>query len=545
MARGGRILLLGGGYVSITLAKELRRDMRDGSIDLTVVSRDNYHVFHGLLADMLTGRIAAGHILSPTRRMISGARLHVGEITSIDLAEKTVMVSRHLDGHTQELHYDQVIFAIGSVDNLAVYPGLAEHAFKLKTFDDCFRLRNHIRTMFELADIESDPLERRRLLTFFIAGGGFAGTEVAGELAHFIRLLTEQEYASIGFDECRVVIVHPGANLLPELYGGGGQGHSTKSHPKLVDYAAEHMRKLGVEIMTGTRITAASPSEVALSNGERVPTHTIISAVGTTMSPLLDGLGLPRDERGRVVTDEFLRVEGMEGVWAAGDCAAIPHPKGGTCPPVALYAMKEGRYLARNIRASVQGEPLKPFTWRGLGQAVSIGQRTAVGELKGFEVTGLPCWIIWKALCLRYVPTWDRRVRILADWAISPLVGRDIVEMSVADSVDYDIRHRVYQPGETIVAEGRAGHLVYLIVEGSVEVVRHGDDGERVLRVLGQGEPFGQVWLDSSADESARAKTTVEVVTLRSDQTRSLQKLLRTFQQLVTASDDELQRQPL
>jgi NADH dehydrogenase len=145
----------------------------------------------------------------------------------IDLAARKVITSRHLDGARNELEYDHLVFALGSAEHLELYPGLAEHPFRLKTFPDCFRLKNHILEMFELADIETDPEERRRLLTFFVAGGGYAGTEIAGELADFVRLLTSKEYPGIRRDECRVVLVHRGDKILPELYGSGsteGQG---------------------------------------------------------------------------------------------------------------------------------------------------------------------------------------------------------------------------------------------------------------------------------------------------------------------------------
>ena len=156
--------------------------------------------------------------------------------------------------------------------------------------------------MFELADIERDPAERRRLLTFVVAGGGYAGTEIAGELADFVRLLTKREYSGIRRDECRVVIVHPGPTLLPELYGSQsaeGQGRG-KGYAKLVEYATKHSRKLGVELLLETRVAGATPLDVYLSNGEHVPTRTIVSAVGTEAPPLFDTIEIPRDERGRV-----------------------------------------------------------------------------------------------------------------------------------------------------------------------------------------------------------------------------------------------------
>ncbi len=514
MKRPARILILGGGYVAISATRALRSAIKRGEVEVTVVSRENYHVFHGFVSEMVTGRIGPSQILSPVRRIFAPAKVHVGEIDSIDTAEQCVTVSRHLDGRKTVLHYDHILLCLGSVDNLEAYPGLGEHAFKLKTYDDCFRLRNHILTMFELAEVETDPEERRRLLTFFVAGGGYAGTELAGELGDYVRLLTQREYRSIRREECRVVLVHPGQSILPELHGSG--------HPRLVEYATRHMRKLGVELMTSTRVAWATPGEVGLSDGTRVPTRTIISAVGTKPAPLLATLPITKDERGKAATDRTMQVQGAPNIWAAGDCAAVPHPKGGTCPPVGIFALQQGAHAAKNMLRAIRGEQLKPFSFTGLGQAVSIGRRTAVAESFGIEFKGLICWLIWRMMLFTVIPTWDRRLRLLADWLIWPLVGRDIVEMSVADADDYEISHQVYQPGEVIVAQGQVDRYLYLVTEGEVEVVGDG----QAPTVLGPGCHFGLTFDVPAPSELVRARSVVRVAAVREDQVDRLKALL-------------------
>lgn len=518
MSQPVRILILGGGYVAITLTRGLRRAMARGEVEVTVVSRDNFHVFHGFVSEMMTGRIGPGQILSPIRRIFAPAKIHVGEIEAIDLAEKVVHVTRHLDGSPQQLHYDHLVFALGSVDHLAMYPGLAEHAFRLKTYSDCFHLRNHILSMLELAEIEEDPVERRRLLTFFVAGGGYAGTEVAGELANWLDLMTRREYRAIKREECRIVLVHPGETILPELHGGTGAAGYGKGHPRLVEYATRHMRRLGVELMTQTRVTHVTPAEVGLSTGERVPTRTIISAVGTRPAPILDGLAIAKDPRGKVQAARTLQVEGQSHLWAAGDCANVPHPHGGSCPPVGIYALKEGEHIARNLLRVVRGQEPLPFTYPGLGQAVSIGRRTAVGEMRGIEFKGLICWLIWRMMLLYYIPTWDRKLRLLADWLIWPLVGRDIVEMSVRDRDDYELSHQLYQPGEEILADGRRDRYVYLILEGTVSL-----SGPNRAERLSVGHHFGM----TGADFQVRAETQVKVLAVREDQVAQLKQVLQ------------------
>lgn len=529
MKRPTRILILGGGYVSISATRALRKAILGGEVEVTVISRENYHVFHGFVSEMVTGRIGPGQILSPVRRIFHPAKVHVGEIERIDLEAQTVTASRHLDGRHYELAYDHLLLCLGSVDNLDAYPGLAEHAFKLKTYDDCFRLKCHILTMFELADIEADPAERRRLLTFFVAGGGFAGTEMAGELADYLRLLTSREYKNIRREECRVVLVHPGGTILPELHGGG--------HAGLVEYATKHLRKLGVEVMTNTRLEWTSPNEVGLSNGLRIPTRTLISAVGTKPAPLLEGLPIPKDGRGKASTDELIRVQGFANVWAAGDCAAVPHPKGGACPPVGIFALQQGRHAAENMLRVIRGQEPKRFTFAGMGQAVSIGRRTAVAESFGIHFKGFFSWVIWKLMLWTFIPTWDRKLRLLADWLIWPLVGRDIVEMSVADGDDYEISHHIFQPGEVILEAGQVGRHVYLITDGEAEALQETLDGESQTAVLGPGSHFGHTLRDRKVHETVRARTQVHAVTVRADQASRLQRVLAPLQEVSAARE--------
>lgn len=523
MSAPARILILGGGYAALGATRALRGAMKRGEVEVTVVSRENYHVFHGFVPQMVTGRVGADHILSPVRRIVRPAHLHVGEISGIDFERREVEVRRQLDGRSATLPYDHLLLGLGSRDHLEAYPGLAEHAFRLKTYDDCFQLRNHILAMVELADSERDEAERRRLLTFFIAGGGYAGTEVAAELAEYVRGLVRRDYPRIGADEWRVVLVHPGATILPELAGTRAEGG--RSFPRLVAYATRHLEKLGVEIMTNSRVVRATSSEVGLSNGERIPTRTIISAVGTRPPHLVEALPLPRGAGGKVETEATLRVAGLPNVWAAGDCAAIPHPKGGTCPPLAVYALEHGKAAAQNILRTIRGEPLAPFSYVAFGQGVAIGRHRAVAEVKGMEMTGPMAWLIGRLLLLAYVPSAERRVRLLFDWLVSQLVGRNIVEASVADADDYEIAHHLFHAGETLVREGDDCHYLYLILEGEVDLLREG----ALTGAVGPGGHVGQTSGTRRAPETARARSEVQAVAVRLDQAGRLRRVLATL----------------
>jgi NADH:ubiquinone reductase (H+-translocating) len=220
--------------------------------------------------------------------------------------------------------------------------------------------------------------------------------------------------------------------ILPEM-----QQHDEP----LVAWAERYLVKSGIEFRLNTRVQAATAEEAILDTGERIPTRTIISCTGTAHSPLLDTLDAPRDERGRVQTDKFLRVVGHSTVWTGGDCAAVAHPKGGLCPPIAIFAMTAGRQIARNIRGTLDGHVLEPYRFAGLGSAVSLGHRRAVGELKGLRLYGFPAWIVWRLTFLHFVPTFERKVRLILDWITWPFIGREIVNMKAEQPLAVQREH--------------------------------------------------------------------------------------------------------
>jgi NADH:ubiquinone reductase (H+-translocating) len=520
-----RVLCLGGGWASLYCARALRRAVRRGEVELTVVGRDNFHTFHGFIAEMLTGRIQPGQIISPARRMFPPARFHNAEIEEIDLERRVVTTARHLDGRHYELEYDHLVVALGSEDDLSRYPGIAEHTFRLKTYLDCFKVRNQLLAMLELAEIEPDPGERRRLLTFVVVGGGYGGIEVAAELHDFVRVVARREYPRIDPAEARVVVVHSGPRILPEL---------AERQPRLVGYAERYLQGQGLELRVAVRLAAATPEEAVLSDGVRIPTRTIISSAGTALSPLLEKLPVQRDERGRLQADEFGRLLGLHNVWAAGDCAAVPHPQGGTCPPLAIFAMTHGRHAGENILRQVRGRPLEPYRFTGLGDACGLGRRRAIAHIKGIPVTGLPAWIMWRAFFIWYVPTFDRRLRILLDWLLTPWLGRDIVEVRLKEP--FGLRRQHYEAGQEIVRQGERGEHLFFIAQGEVEVVQHDEDGGRVLARLGPGEHFGEMAVLEGTRRTAtvRALTPVELIAMGGHEARALGEVVQPFRDETT-----------
>lgn len=530
-----RILVLGGGYVAIHLCRRIRRAIGRREVEVTVVSRDNFHIWHGFIGEMLAGLITPSHILSPARRLVAPARLEVADIEEVDLENRRVRTCH--EGQDHHLEYDHLVVSLGTRQDLAAWPGLAEHGFMLKSWDDCSHLRNHLQSMFEQASLCRDPEKRRAMLTFLVAGGGFSGAEIAGNLADQVNLFLRRDFGHLDRSEVRVILVHPGKTLLPELYGERVDERQFKQYPRLVDYAARHLRKLGVEIRFESRVEAVSRNMVVLPGGERIAARTIISAVGTCPHALVAALPLPKDKAGRIVTDRFCRVEGFENVWAGGDCAAVPHPRGGACPPTAIWAMKAGDRLGDNLLNTARGRALRPFDFSGLGQAVSIGGHTAVAELHGIELKGTLAWLVWRGFLFYYFPSWERKLKILVDWLLHPLFGSDIVEMSVRDSDDFTIHYVRFQPGETVVEQGGVGRSLYLIAEGEVEVLRDVDhDGiPDIMQVVGPGGYIGHDVQDGVARHTARTRTHVRAVEIRIEEAERLREVLHLLQSALPA----------
>lgn len=515
-----RIVCAGGGFVALYLARGLRRAIRAGHVELTICSRENFQTFHGFSHEMLSGKIQPGQIISPARRIFAPARFHNAEIEAIDIAGRTMTTSRLIDGRQYVLSFDHLVLALGSVDDLSRYAGVAEHALKLKTYWDCFRTRNHILGMLEMADLEEDPVERARLLTFVVAGGNFGGIEIATELEELVQSLAGREYALIKREEARVIVVHGTDRILPEL-----QQHDEP----LVSWAERYLARSGIEFRLGARVRAATAEEVILDTGERIAARTIISCAGTAHSPLLDTLDLPRDERGRVATDEFLRVVGHSHVWAGGDCAAVLHPKGGICPPIAIFAMMAGRQIACNLQRGIDGRAPKPYRFTGLGSAVSLGHRRAVGSIKGLRLYGFLAWLCWRLVFLYFVPTFDRKVRLVLDWIVWPFIGRDIVNMRAEQPLAVQREH--FEPGQDIIRQGEIGQRLYLIWDGEVDVIQDGPSGPEHIKTLRTGQHFGEVALFENTRRTAtvRARTSVKLISIGRAEVFALSGAMRAF----------------
>jgi NADH dehydrogenase len=413
---GQRILIVGGGQVGLFVALGLARRLRGGAADVVLVNPESFMVYQSFLPEAASGSIEPRHVVVPLRTVLKRTRLVIGEVTGLD-HERRVATVEPSGGTPHELPYDQVVLALGSVSRVLPIPGLQDHAVGFKTVTEAIYLRNQLLSRMDAADSAGDPALRARALTFVFVGGGYAGVEAMAELEDLARFACRY-YPRVRREDMRWVLVEAAPCILPEI----GEG--------LGEYALERLRRRGIEVFLSTTLQSAEGGVVTLSSGERFAADTLVWTAGVRPSPAVAHMGLPVDERGRIDVDEFLRVRGMVGVWAAGDCAAVPDlVSGGLAPPTAQHALRQAKRLARNVAAAVRGRPLAAYRHRSLGGLASLGLYKGVARVLGIRLRGFPAWFLHRSYHVLRVPTANRKARILADWTVALFFRRDVVQL--------------------------------------------------------------------------------------------------------------------
>jgi NADH dehydrogenase len=411
-----RILILGGGFAGLHAAMHLDETLaRDPGIEITLVNRDNFFLFTPMLHEVAASDLDLTNIVNPVRKLLKRINFFAGEVESINLERKLVTVSHGFDHHHHELPYDHLVIGLGSITNFFNLPGLEKRALTMKSLGDAIHLRNRLIAHLEEADTECAAELRRPLLTFVVAGGGFAGVETIAGINDFVRAAV-RFYLNLREDMLRVVLVHPGNVILPEL----GE--------ELGKYTGTKLAERGVEIRVNTRVTGVTDNTVQLSTGEQIESKALIWTAGTSPNPVLDLLPCTK-ERGRLKVDENMRVPDWPGVWALGDCALVPDRKTGQYhPTTAQHALREGKTLANNLIASVRGGTLKPFSFSTIGQLAAIGRRTGVANILGFNFSGFVAWWMWRTIYLSKLPRFEKKLRVALDWTLDLLFTKDLVQ---------------------------------------------------------------------------------------------------------------------
>jgi NADH dehydrogenase len=409
-----RVLILSGGFSGLYVALEFER-WKNSDIEVTLVNRDNFFLFTPMLHEIAASDLDITNIVNPVRKMLRHVDFFAGDVESINLKKRAVVVLHGFDHHTHTLEYDHLVLALGSITNFFKLPGLEERALTMKSLGDAIQLRNRIIAHLEEADTECAAKDRGALLTFIVAGGGFAGAETIASINDFLHDVLPF-YPNLKPEMLRVVLVHPGEYILPELGENLGR------------YADKKLRQRGVEIRRKTRVTGVTAREVQLNDGTQLTSFTLIWTAGASPNPTIDLLDCPK-ERGRLKVNQFLSVGRWTGVWAVGDCALVPDlTTGQFCPPTAQHAVREGKVLAHNILAEIRGTAKKPFKFRTLGQLASIGRRTGVAQILGLKFSGFLAWFLWRGIYWSKLPRVEKKVRVAIDWLLDLLFTKDFTQ---------------------------------------------------------------------------------------------------------------------
>jgi NADH:quinone reductase (non-electrogenic) len=407
-AKGGT-LIAGGGFAGSYVARLLARR------GATIVSPENFMLFTPLLPEAASGTLEPRHVVVPLRVMCPHAELVLGRVVAHDAAGRRVQIQ------TEErlfwLHYTDFVVALGAVARTLPIPGLAEHALGFKSLADAIHLRNHVLTRLEVAAAATAEGHRRRELTFVFVGAGYAGVEALAELADLVRDALRY-YPELQTEPQHWVLVDAAPKILPEIPS------------RLGDYAAELLRRRGIDIRVSTTLDEVEPHAARLSDGSVLLTSTVVWTAGVKANPMLAELGLPLDDRGRVVVDEMLRVEKTENVWALGDGAAVPNAAtpGRTDPPTSQHALRQARRLAKNLAGERE-----PYRYRTLGEVATLGRYRGIANVMGFPIKGFLGWWVTRTYHLYQLPLLSRKLRVVTDWTVALFFRRDIVELGVLE----------------------------------------------------------------------------------------------------------------
>jgi NADH:ubiquinone reductase (H+-translocating) len=484
------IVIIGGGFAGVYTAKYLHRRLPPGW-DVILFSQENHFIFTPLLGDVVGSSINPMHVVCPVRQMVPGVHCRTAALSGIDMADRCVTYTTAA-GRPERQTFEHLVLACGSVVNLDIIPGMAAHGWPLKTMGDALMLRNHLIGLLEKAEVETNPVRKRRLLAIVVVGGGYSGVEVTGEVADLLKE-SARFYSTIKSSDIRVTLLEGQGRILPEL------------PESLAAFAQRKMTRRGIEVRVKALAQSVTAEGVRLQDGDEIEAATIICTIGTAINPLIRALNLPRLHN-RIKTGADMRVEGHANLWAVGDCAAIPNAYDGKMSaPTAQVAVRQARHLAGNILRAIDNRPTTPFAFKPLGMLASIGNRKAVGLIFGLKLSGFLAWFIWRGVYLSKMPTLARKIQIAFDWAWQLIFPRDIVQLAL-DQTER-LGHAHFEPGQFVFHKGEPGDNFYIIQRGRAGAYL--DEAAPPVTILGAGDHFGEGALLRPAPRSASIKAEV------------------------------------
>jgi NADH dehydrogenase FAD-containing subunit len=414
------VLVVGGGYVGLYTALRLQKKLSGGRAEIVVVDPQPHMTYQPFLPEAAAGSVEPRHVVVPLRPTLNRCRVITGAVTGLTHAEKKARIAP-VEGAAYELSYDVLVMAAGSVARTLPIPGLAEHGIGFKTVGEAIYLRNHVLARLDAASSTDDPQVRARALTFTFVGGGYAGIEAFAELEDMARYAITHYYPRLSPADTRWVLVEATGRILPEVD---------------LDMGAWTVRQLterGMDVRLNTRLESVSAEGIVrLSDGQEFPSETLVWTAGTKPNPMLAQTDLPIDGRGRVECEATLQVKGMPDAWAAGDVAAVPDltkGPGATTAPNAQHAVRQARRLADNIIAVLSGGEPVPYRHKYAGSVASLGLHKGVAQVYGIKLKGWPAWAMHRGYHVSRVPTFNRKARVVADWALASVFRREVIAL--------------------------------------------------------------------------------------------------------------------
>jgi NADH dehydrogenase len=494
------IVVIGGGFAGVKCAKTLRKNLGKDEFEIILFASENHMVFHPLLAEVASSSINPKHMAAPLRELLKDVHIRMEEVSNVDLEQNEIWYESFEAGK-RKLSYDQLVIACGNTSNLAVVPGMADHAFPMKTVGDALALQLQIINQMERAEICNDPELRKHILTFIVVGGGFSGVEIAGEIYDFMTKSAEY-YSNFSRSDIKVILIHSHDQILPEV------------SPSLREFARREMEKQGIEFYLNAKASFCTGKGVGLKDGKFIEGATVICTIGTRPSPIVDNLAVPK-ENGRILVNSDMSIFNYKNAWAIGDCAAVPNaPDGVLSPGTGQFAERQGAQVGHNLIARIKGNPTKPFQHKSLGVLCSIGGKNAVAETMGFKFSGFFAWMMWRGTYLFKLPSVAQQVGVGLTWFFGLLFPPALTGLRTDQSGK--IGSAYHKAGDWIFRKDEPATEFYAIKEGEVEIINHADGKEYVLAVLGKGDFFGESALMDNRlrRNSCRAKTDLELLVL-------------------------------
>jgi len=415
-----KILILGGGYAGVGVLNKIQK-MFEKNVDVNIelVSESNFFLHTPMLPEMATGTIEPRHIATPIRRFCKRAQFHQAKVVKISLDTKQVTIQRMSGKSQRELSYDYLVLAMGGKTNFFGNSNIEKNSLTIKSLDDAIKIRNHIISMLEDADQETDLDLQKKLMTFVVVGGGFSGVETVGELNDFVRESSKKFYRNINQDNIKIILISAGEKILPEI---GNLGEYTK----------HALEKAGVSIYTKTRLEDFTDGVALLNNEIKISTKTVIWAGGNMVDNVIQEIDTKHHQSGKIIVNKKLKLDEYPDVFALGDCAFSTDPRNGKpYPPTAQHAIRQAKTVAENLENKVNGVGIQnDFIYDTKGSMAKIGKKDGVALLLGHEIRGFMAWLIWKQYYLSTLPTNEKKIRVGLDWFIDLFFPRDITRLS-------------------------------------------------------------------------------------------------------------------